>query len=106
MPRRGATAPGLQREAEMIQVAVEDDLQSTVLAMRADVRASLALSRVAIQTLEALCPEGEWLEAPALDTAAIEVVLDVSDERVLVSAIECALIEAADALGDIDAFAA
>ena len=86
----------------MTQVAVEDDLHATVLAMRADVRAALALSRVAIQTLEALCPDGEWLEAPIYDATAIETVLGPSDERVLVSAIECALIDAADALGDIE----
>ena len=86
----------------MTEVAIEDDLQAKVLAMRADVRASLVLSRVAIQTLEAICPQGEWFEASAYDAAAIETVLDVSDERMLVSAIECALIEAADALGDIE----
>ena len=87
----------------MTPAAVEDDLQTTVLAMRADVRASLALSRIAVQTLEALCPEGDWLHgqgpSPALPA------LGPADEHSLVMAIECALIDAAEALGDIGTFA-
>jgi hypothetical protein len=83
----------------MTPSAVEDDLQSAVLAMRADVRASLALSRIAVQTLEALCPEGDWLGArPPADA---QPAIRASDEHSLALAIECALIDAAEALGEI-----
>lgn len=80
----------------MTPASYEDDLQAAVLAMRADVLTSLTLGRVAIQTLEALCPNGEWM-----DEAAICAPLP-QDETRLVAAIECALIDAATALGDVD----
>jgi hypothetical protein len=83
----------------MTPPAVEDDLQTTVLAMRADVRASLALSRIAVQTLEALCPEGDWLSGRTAAAAAPPAF--GADEDSLAFAIECALIDAAEALGEI-----